>query len=215
MGIVERKQREKEQRRNAIIDAAERIFFSKGWDNATIEEVADAAELSKGTIYLYFKTKEDLYLAIHLRGQEILLLLFEAAIQDKETGFAKIRAVGEAYFEFYFKYPAYFNALTYYETRDFDTRDQDSLAGQCLTKGLQINTLLSRVLGEGMEDGSIRSDLDPFQVSLILWGQTTGLIQFASLKGDLLRHKFGVDQRDLFSFYLQFVSDGLRGPARD
>jgi len=47
MGIVERRQREKEQRRSAIIDAAEAVFFSKGLEIATMDDVAEEAELSK------------------------------------------------------------------------------------------------------------------------------------------------------------------------
>ncbi|MCK5408322.1 MAG: helix-turn-helix transcriptional regulator, partial [Candidatus Krumholzibacteria bacterium] len=60
MGIAERREREKEQRRIDIIDAAERVFFSKGWQAATMDDVAEAVELSKATLYLYFKNKEEL-----------------------------------------------------------------------------------------------------------------------------------------------------------
>ena len=60
MGIAERKEREKEHRRNTILDAAEEVFFSKGINLATMDEVAERAELSKGTLYLYFKNKEEL-----------------------------------------------------------------------------------------------------------------------------------------------------------
>ena len=53
MGILERKKREKQMRRDAIIRAAEAVFFEKGVRAATLEEVAERAEVSKGTIYLY------------------------------------------------------------------------------------------------------------------------------------------------------------------
>ena len=72
MGIVERKEREKEHRREEIIDAAQRIFFQKGLSAATMDEIAEAAELSKGTLYLYYNSKEDLYLSVMLRGMDIL-----------------------------------------------------------------------------------------------------------------------------------------------
>ncbi|MDL1893205.1 helix-turn-helix transcriptional regulator, partial [Sphingobacteriales bacterium CHB3] len=52
MGIIERKEREKEQRREEIVTAAEKIFFEKGLAIATMDEIAEAAELSKGTLYL-------------------------------------------------------------------------------------------------------------------------------------------------------------------
>ncbi|MEO8168159.1 MAG: helix-turn-helix domain-containing protein, partial [bacterium] len=60
MGIIERKEREKEHRREDIIAAAQKIFFEKGLPSATMDEIAEAAELSKGTLYLYYKSKEDL-----------------------------------------------------------------------------------------------------------------------------------------------------------
>ena len=59
MGIAERKEREKLQRRKDIIDAAEKVFFYRGFESATMDEIAEKVELSKGTLYLYFKSKEE------------------------------------------------------------------------------------------------------------------------------------------------------------
>ena len=86
MGISERKEREREQRRNDIIDAAESIFFFQGVANSTMEDIAEKAELSKGTLYLYFKSKEDIQFAIFRRGAEILLEFMEKNIILKKTG---------------------------------------------------------------------------------------------------------------------------------
>ncbi|HEM49361.1 MAG TPA: TetR/AcrR family transcriptional regulator, partial [Caldithrix sp.] len=97
MGIAERKEREKEQKQNAIIDAAEKVIFSKGLEAATMDEIAEIAEFSKGTIYLYFKNKEDLYFAIHSRGIQILHQMFEQAIENIEKGIDQVLAVGRAY----------------------------------------------------------------------------------------------------------------------
>jgi len=55
MGIKERKEREKERRRQQIIIAAKRIFSAKGFNKATMEDIAKEAEISPGTIYIYFK----------------------------------------------------------------------------------------------------------------------------------------------------------------
>lgn len=59
-----RKQREKEQRINTILGAAEELFASKGYQGTSIEEIADLAEVSTGTIYFYFKNKEDLLIQL-------------------------------------------------------------------------------------------------------------------------------------------------------
>jgi len=67
MGIQDRKEREKEQRRHQIIAAARRAFYKKGFTKATMKDIANEAELGFGTLYLYFKNKEELYAAISLR----------------------------------------------------------------------------------------------------------------------------------------------------
>ena len=86
MGIAERKEREKEQRRNDIIDAAERIFFKNGAENSTMDDVAREAELSKGTLYLYFRSKEDLQFAISVRGSDILTDMLDQSITFEKSG---------------------------------------------------------------------------------------------------------------------------------
>ena len=64
MGIQERKQREKAQRREEILSAARKVFSVKGFNAATMEEIATEAELSPGTLYLYFKNKEELHTSL-------------------------------------------------------------------------------------------------------------------------------------------------------
>ena len=61
MGIQERKQRERERRRQQIIVAAKRVFSEKGFSKSTMEDIAREAELSPGTLYLYFKNKDKVY----------------------------------------------------------------------------------------------------------------------------------------------------------
>ena len=67
MGVVERRAREKEQRRVAILDAAKEIFSRKGYQGATMEEIAARAELSPATLYLYFNNKSELYASLNVK----------------------------------------------------------------------------------------------------------------------------------------------------
>lgn len=72
MGIRERREREKEDRKLHIIDAAEKVFFSKGYPDTTMDQIAREAELSRATLYLYFKGKVDVHREIVLRGMDLL-----------------------------------------------------------------------------------------------------------------------------------------------
>ena len=89
MGIQERKEREKERRRQQIIVAAKRVFSSKGFNKATMEDIAKEAELSPGTLYLYFKNKEELYASLSLRILQYLHI--RVTHVDKEPGLTSIQ----------------------------------------------------------------------------------------------------------------------------
>jgi TetR/AcrR family transcriptional regulator len=101
MGITERKEREKEARREVIISAAEKVFNEKGLVAATMDDIAEAAELSKGTLYLYYRSREDLYLAVTLRGMEVMCGLFQGAVSTGESPIKHIQNLGEAYYQFF------------------------------------------------------------------------------------------------------------------
>ena len=72
MGISERRQREKEQRKTEITDAAERLFFSRGYEDVSMDDIAREVDLNKATLYLYYENKETLFATIVLRGVRIL-----------------------------------------------------------------------------------------------------------------------------------------------
>ncbi len=70
MGISERKEREKKERRRQIREAALHVFSLKGYEAATMDDIAERAELSKGVLYYYFSSKRQLYedLVLHIAG---------------------------------------------------------------------------------------------------------------------------------------------------
>jgi AcrR family transcriptional regulator len=209
MGIAERREREKEQRHNDIIDAAERVFFSKGLENATMDDVAEEVELSKGTLYLYFKSKEEIYLAIHLRGNKILKNMFQIAVDNQERGIDKVRAVGEAYFEYYRKYPDYFNAMIYYESRTIEFEDENSIAVECMVVGKATLDILVNAINTGINDGSIRPDVDPIKTAISLWGQSTGIIQIIALKENIILNNYSLKASEIVEYTFNLIYHSL------
>jgi len=177
MGINERRKRDKERRRNEILDAAERVFFSKGVNIATMDDVAGEAELSKGTLYLYFKSKQELYLGINQRGFDILGKMFLKAIKNKKTGLEKIKAMGYAYFEFAKKYPDYYKAMMYFENSGIDFPGDEVIFKQFRTSGFRVLHFVEDIIQEGKDDDSIVSSLNAEKLAFLLWGQTSGVIQ--------------------------------------
>ena len=208
MGTVERKEREKQQRRKSIIDAAEKIFFQKGFDNTTMDEIAEEAELSKGTLYLYFKSKEELFLEIIKRGEKILTDLFFKAIKRKRSGLSKVKAIGEAFIEFSQKYKDYNKAYMtdYPKIQDY----KNEVNYSCKQNNNDSYSIFIEVIKEGIADGSIRKNVDPVKTSLLLWGQTIGVLQLIQQKGDLLKKECNTSPEDLLSYFFEYTSNALK-----
>lgn len=207
MGITERREREKEQRQKAIIDAAEKIFFSEGVENSSMDEVAAAAELSKGTLYLYFQNKDDLYHAIVLRGLNILYDLFKKAVAQEKKGIEKLNALGRAYFEFYQQYPDYANAILHHEGRkvEIEGREKSPFMNRCFEAGNRLFELMQEAVKVGIGDGSLRPDLDPLLVSIVLWAHSNGIMQIIESKGEFFEKMMGIKTGDIMDYSFQLM----------
>jgi AcrR family transcriptional regulator len=207
MGITERREREKEQRQNAIIDAAEKVFFSKGFENATMDEVAEQAELSKGTLYLYFENKDDLYHAIVLRGINILQTLFEEAAASEKKGIDKLTALGRTYFKFYQQYPHYMNAMMHHEGHKVELacQEENPHVALCIEAGNRLFGFMQEAVKIGIQDGSLRPDLDPMVLSVVLWGHSNGIMKLIETKGDMFKKMMGLNSEDIMAYSYQLM----------
>jgi TetR/AcrR family transcriptional regulator len=210
MGIQERRERERENRRREIIDAAERIFFARGLAAATMDEIAEEAELSKGTLYLYFKSKEELYLQIHLRGNRLLTQFFKKAVKRKKVGVEKLRAIGEAYYRFFIEHPDYFSAVMYYESNDFDLSEKNGCAQECAEAGGETLGVVINAVKDGIDDGSIRSDIDPLKTAVVLWGKSTGIINLVSTKENILKLHYQLDGKEIVAYGFDLIFESIK-----
>jgi TetR/AcrR family transcriptional regulator len=207
MGIAERKEREREQRRNEIIDAAEIVFFSKGLANASMDEVASKAELSKGTIYLYFKSKEELLFAINLRSIKILQEKFEAVTDPGKSTIDNILEIAKSYVRFSRDYHDYFKMLLYFEDDTLFKVDHALYKELCSQGGDPICFLI-RMLEKGIHDGSIRRDITPAILAHCLWSQITGILRLAKIM-DFHIDLNDYSEDDLIDAHIKIVLNGI------
>lgn len=164
---ISRKQREREQRRNGLVDAAEKLFFERGYDNVTMDEIADEAEVNKALLYYYFKNKEALFFAVDLRGVRILHELYLKCSNLDTDGYTKIKAMIQNLFEFSKDYPHYYRIYRYAGTERFQMSDnEDAKELVDLTTGMW--RLMVEAILQGMKDGTIRKDVDPVEMSIYI-----------------------------------------------
>ncbi|SEQ02646.1 transcriptional regulator, TetR family [Solimonas aquatica] len=183
----QRRDDEKEQRREAIIDAAVAVFHAQGFEAAKMEDVARAARISRALVYLYFKNKAELQFAICLRALRTLHARMQAAVTQQSHGAAQVLAIGRAYIAYAREEPAYFAALSRFEAHQAGCGAEGSVEHAVLQAGIAVHQLTVATLHTGMRDGSIRDDIEqPMLVAMTLWAFTHGLIQIAQTKGEFL-----------------------------
>jgi len=210
MGVAERKQREKVQRRDAIVDAAEDVFFKEGIENASMDQVAKKAELSKGTLYLYFKSKEELYRAIILRGFIILKRKLKESALVQSSGFEQVRAISDAYIKFSNEHLGYFNAILHYQNDIFDRKNSEPISVQSLEGGNAVIQVLNNALEKGKEDNSIHSAVNSVETAFVLWSQITGLLQVVQRKMSIITYHYKVKQNDMLDNYFALLERSLK-----
>src|SRR5690554_6987146 len=98
--LKSRREREKQARYDAILDAAELVFSEKGYDRTSMDDIARTASLSRALLYVYFKDKAAIQRGIMLRAGQSLVEGFENALSTADTGLAQIRPRGVAYYGF-------------------------------------------------------------------------------------------------------------------
>jgi len=190
MGVSDRKEKVKKIRSNDIIDAAEKVIFLKGYESATMDDIAKEAEFSKRTIYIYFNSKEQLYFEIMVRGYKILIQMIETAVTDEKNSLDRIRQIGRTLYRFGTEYPHYFDAIMCYENgeKDFANGTSDKSREECYALGEKIFGCLTAALVSGIEEGVIRSELDITSTAIVLWSCTLGLYNTLRKKRNYIEH---------------------------
>ena len=193
MGINERKEREREHRKEEILDAAQRVFFEKEFTTATVDEIAEAAELSKGTLYLYYKSKEDIYLAVMMRGMEKLYEKLEPISASGSTTIQKLLNFCECYKEYFRSDRRYFRMFHFLQAPHFHKQVSNEMNESCSQLSRKIWNLVVGLLKSGMKERIFRSDLNPFEVAIILWSSITALLLRADTENEAWKERLNID----------------------
>ena len=188
--ITERRQEERDRRRTEIVDAAEALSAEVGWDAVTMDQVARRGRLSRALVYVYFRDKGDLHLALVERSLESLRQRFEAARDGKPSGIDEVQAIGRAYFAFAREAPHHFDACARFQAHASPDGNLPPNEVACLVVGHRVHEVIVAALNRGVADGSVRPDIgDPYLTALSLWAFTHGVIQIAATKAGGMRHE--------------------------
>jgi AcrR family transcriptional regulator len=184
--IRQRKQREKKQRRNSIIAAAEKVFIAKGYAKATMDEIALQAEISKPTIYQYFNTKDDLFFSLMLPvieeiGRQLLTVKNKLSNGKYETGHLLIRDMFRGLWMSYDLSPDVFRIVQLFQQSGLVQQLNPEIRRSLNEKGRHNFMLARQIISKGIEQRLLKN-LNPYEFVDIIWGLFVGIIQLEDIK---------------------------------
>lgn len=203
-----RREREKRRRREDIIRAAEKLFDQKGYEAVTIQEIARRTELGKGTIYLYFQSKDELFLAVCAKGIAGFKDHVDVAVGRGKSIEGKVKAIYLSYIEFFMSIPHVYGILrdTFNErTRNRLSKESIDIINWTIAEMLYYGSLQVR---EGIDSGLFRDDVDPYSFSVMAWRMATALIELAILDDPGVAG--GEEVRSMFAQSIELLVDGMK-----
>lgn len=208
VGTSGRREREKAKRREDILRAAREVFFSKGAGRATIDDVAARAEVSKGTIYLYFESKEVILAHFVLEGLDILSSRLQTAYAPHKDLPAdeRVRRLAHAYLKFSKSHHQYFRLMTAFDRGQFRERVPAPLYQEVAERSLASLRWVEQALEQGRASGQLVVD-DSWRMAGVLWASLNGVLLL--LDHPLRQEILGVPLNLLFDSTLELLLHGL------
>ena len=208
MSTSKRREREKEERKTAIISVAEQVFFEKGFESATMDEIAEGAELAKGTLYLYFESKDALYHAVVLKGMQILIAMFREGVKKKRKGINKIMVIGETYARFAHQYPQHAVIMSYSKSSDI-SKGTNEIHEALQMKDEEIFEIIAGALQAGIQDGSIRKDTDVEKTTFLIALLTQYYMSVLTKNEKAIEHAVSMSIDTATKAYFDFIKKAL------
>ena len=205
MSTKDRKLLEKENRRESILAAAESVMSTHGIHGLSIDLIANETQLAKGTIYLYFKSKEEILSFLSVKARKLLFREFQKITEKGLTPIEQIKELVYANYSFYKKEPLYYDLVSLYEVNNTLTETEEMHES-----GQDISNLITNIISQAKENGSLNPNINPMYFSFCIWGMTVGVFQLIKVRGTLMNEKMNISENDLLNTFMECLENGIK-----
>ncbi len=213
---AQRLERERKQRRSAIIKIAKDSFVTQGYEQTMMEKVAEATGYTKMTIYNYFDSKDDLFVAAVSEAYQKLYEIMDSHLNQPDTPY-ELRSMGDAYLKFFEKHSkdallfesAHLGIVISKILEKLETGDELTESEQEFRHYMVLlENLMTSVITETMRSSGITDKVDPFSVIMVLstFAQTIRELVTRGKRSDQPEEK----TREYLSVFFNIVDQGLK-----
>jgi AcrR family transcriptional regulator len=179
MGVLERREREKQELRQQILDVARELFAREGYESVTMRKIAEAIEYSPTAIYLYFKDKEQLLNELCHADFQTLAREFQKIAEVRDP-IERLKKTGLSYIEFGLRYPNHYR-LMFMTPRPPHTPEMEADKGN---PEKDAYAFLKVIVTQCIKAGMFRKEFcDVEAVSQMLWASVHGIVSLRIAKG--------------------------------
>jgi AcrR family transcriptional regulator len=215
---ADRRSIDREARRVQITQAAERVFLERGLGTATMEQIARAAGLSKGGLYRFYETKDELFLDIARRALEDLVARLEAVEHDEgnSSGYQWAASNLEDYLDYAIERPNRFRVAVSWIAAEYSVASETPGFEGYRAVLARAFDFARRALEKGKRDGSVLPELDTASTLLNMWGATTGVLMLLFNRKELAKRvPFEANFEAMLSECSRTILGAVKNPAAD
>lgn len=206
----QRGERAREARKTEILEAAEKVFAHKGYHDASVAEIAEAADYAAGSIYLYFKGKQELFFTMLERKFQELRLLVETEASKGGAPIERLRGVVAGVLGFFEKNREFMKLYISYSS-DFEWNIRDELGQGVFAVYLRYVEVVIGLVEEGVQKGELRL-LGPQKMGRALIGMINAFI-FQSLR-EPHHYSLSRETEPILEIFLRGCHCGENGQGR-
>ena len=208
MGVKERKQRERSEVREKILDAALDFFATEGHEGVTMRALADAIEYTPPVIYSHFRDKEAIIRELCNRQLRMLAKSF-ATIAGVADPVERLRGIGQLYVDFALEHPSHFRFMFLTAHR---LPPDESNNGHSGDPQEDAYAFLKHTVEAAIASGQLRPEFtDAEELTQMCWAAAHGVVALQNVKGT----DSWVDWRDARTTAYKLLDAMLRGLVRE
>jgi len=189
VGLRERRGKEKDNRKKNILKAARSLFFKKGFTKVTVDEIAKTSELGKGSIYLYFNSKEEIYAQILLNDIDGFNEKVDVLLERKSTAADLLKELSRLYIDYFLDDSELFRILITYMLQPAKMNLTEKLNAEILNAIARSIDVIGSVLQMGVDTKEFSPELNIKKNQSAFWGLLNGIISLYVFSGSPVNRK--------------------------
>jgi len=182
-----KKEKEKENRRNIILKAARRLFMDRGFKAVTVDSIAEKAEVSKGSIYLCFESKEEIYAQILIADNLALHEIVKNFASIEASAAQLLQEFSRVYVNYFMNDKELFRILMTFMMQTTQMNLTEKQSAELISSTNENIKVISEIIQKGIDSGEFSPVSNIRQMQNSIWGMLNGIISLFLFTGNPIK----------------------------